>query len=59
MSLKVNLGKVKVMVSCGITKEGLSKSIVDPCGVCSLRVKHDSVLCLQYGKCIDSRCTRV
>ena len=37
--LKVNLGKTKVMVSGGITKDGLSKSKVDPCEVCSLRVK--------------------
>ena len=34
--LKVNLGKTKVMVSGGITKDGMSKSKVDPCGVCSL-----------------------
>ena len=37
--LKVILGKTKVMVSGGITKDGMSKSKVDPCGVCSLRVK--------------------
>ena len=36
----------RVMVSSGITKDGISKSKVDPCGVCSLRVKTDSVLCL-------------
>ena len=36
---KVNLGKTKVMVSCGITKDGMSKSKVYPSGVCSLRVK--------------------
>ena len=34
--LKVNLGKTKVMVSSGITNDGLSKSIVDPCEICSL-----------------------
>ena len=37
--LKVNLGKSKVMVSGGITKDGLFKCKVDLCGVCSLRVK--------------------
>ena len=43
--LKVNLGKSKV---CGgITKDGMSKSKVDPCRVCSFRVKANSVLCLQ------------
>ena len=36
--LKVNLGKTMIMVSSGITKGGLSKSKVDPCGVCSLGV---------------------
>ena len=37
--LKVNLGKTNVMVSCGIARNHLSNSKVDPCGVCSLRVK--------------------
>ena len=37
--LKVNLGKAKVMVSCNITKDGLSEIKVDPCGICGLRVK--------------------
>ena len=46
--LKVNLGKTKVMVSNGITKDGMSKSKVDPYGVSSLRVKANSVLCVQY-----------
>ena len=43
-NLKVNLGKTKVMVSSGITQDCFSKSKVDPCGVCSLRVKAISVL---------------
>ena len=54
--LKVNLGKIKVMVCGGITKDGMSKSKVDPCGVCTLRVKANSVLCLQFGKWIHGRC---
>ena len=37
--LKDNHGKTKVIVSGGITKDGMSKSKVDPCGVCNLRVK--------------------
>ena len=41
---------LKLMVSSGITKDGLSKSKVDSCGVCSLRVKANSVLCIQCGK---------
>ena len=36
---KANLGRTKVMVSSRITNDGLSKSKVDPNGVCSLRVK--------------------
>ena len=55
--LKVNLGKTKVMVCGSITKDGMSKSKVDPCRVCSLRVKANSVLCLLCGKWIHGRCT--
>ena len=43
--LKVNLGKTKVMVCSGITKDGISKSKFDACGVSSLRAKANSVLC--------------
>ena len=57
--LKVNLGKNKVIVCSNITKDGLSKSKVDPCWVCSLRVKANPVLCLQCGKWIHSRCAEV
>ena len=45
--MKVNLGKTLVVVSGGITMDGMSKSKVDPCGVCSLRVKANSVVCMQ------------
>ena len=38
------------MVIGGIIKDGLSKSEVDPCGVCSLRVKANSYLSAQCGK---------
>ena len=48
--MKCHFWKTKVMVSGGITKNRMSKSKVDPCGVCSLRVKANSVLCLQCGK---------
>ena len=57
--LKVNLGKTKVLFSSGITKVGLSKSKVDPCWVCSLRVKANTVLCIKCGKWINNRCARV
>ena len=33
--LKVYIWKTKVMVSSCITQDGLSKSKVNPCGVCS------------------------
>ena len=46
--LKVDLGKTNVTVSSAITKNGLSKSKVDPCEVCSLRVKANSVLCVVW-----------
>ena len=59
MCLNDNLGITKVMVSGGITKDGMSKSKVDPCVVCSLRVNANSVLCVQYGKWIHGRCARV
>ena len=48
--LKINLGKTKVMVSDSITKDGMSKSNVDPCGVGSLRVTANSAMCLLCGK---------
>ena len=54
--LKVKLGKIKVTVSGSITKDGMSKSRVDPCGVCSLRVMANSVVC---GKWINGRYARV
>ena len=45
--LNVNLVKTMVMVSSSITKDVLSKSNVDPYGICSLTVKANSVLCVQ------------
>ena len=57
--MKVNLEKTKVMVSSGITQDGLSKSNVVPCGVCSLRGKVISALCSQCGKWIHGRCAGV
>ena len=44
---KVNLMKTKVMVSGSITKDGMTKSKVDPYGVSSMRVKANSAFCLQ------------
>ena len=57
--LKGNLGKTKVMVYGGITKDGMLKSRVDPFRVCSLKVKANSVLCLPCGMCIHCRCAGV
>ena len=52
-SLKVNLGKTKAMVSGCITKDGMSKCNVDPCDVCSLRAKANSILCVASGSTAD------
>ena len=59
MSLKVNLRKTKVMVSGGITKDGMSKSKVDPSGAFSLKVKANTALCLLCGKWMHGRCAGV
>ena len=53
--LEVYLGMTKVMVCSGITHDGMSKCKVDPCGVCSLRVKANSVLCVQCGNWVHGR----
>ena len=45
-----------MMVSSGITKDGLSKRKHDPCVVFSLRIKAKLVLCVQCGKLIHGRC---
>ena len=42
--LEVKLGKTKVMVTGGITKDDMSKSKVEPCDVCSMRAKANSVV---------------
>ena len=57
--LKVNLGKIKVMIFSGITNDCLYKIKVVPCGVCSLRVKANSALCLQQSMLIHGRCVGV
>ena len=54
--MNANLRKIKVMVCGGITKNGMSKGKIDPCGVGSLRVKANAVLCLECSKCIHGRC---
>ena len=57
--LKVILGKITVLVSGSITKNGMSKSKVDSCGVCSLRAKAKPVICLQCSKWIYGKCAGV
>ena len=47
------------LVSGSITKDGLSKNKVDACGVCSLKVKGDSVLFVQCCTWIQRRCAGV
>ena len=46
------------MLGGGITKHGFS-NVVYPCGICKCRVKASSVLCVQCGKWIRSRCALV
>ena len=48
--------KTDVMVSEGITKDGLSNNKVDPCGVCSLKVHTNSVMCVQCGEWMHGSC---
>ena len=48
-----------MMVSGDLTRNGLSKNKVYPFGVCSLRVKANSVLCVQCGKWMHGRCAGV
>ena len=43
------------MLCGGIIKDNMSKSKIDPCEVCSLRVKASSVFCLQCCKWIHGR----
>ena len=47
------------MISGDITKDDMSKSKVDPCGVCSLRVKVNSTICVQCDRLIQGRCAAV
>ena len=39
--------------------DGLCKSNANLCGICSLRLKANSVLCVQCGKWIHGRSARV
>ena len=57
--LNVSLRKTKAMVNGGITKDGLKKNGVDPCVVCSLRVRAISALCQLCGKWIQGICAGV
>ena len=57
--MKDSLGKTKVMVNGGMTKDGMSKSTVDQCGICSMTVKANSVLCVQCSKWIHGRCAGI
>ena len=48
MGLKLNFGSTKLMISQGITKDGLSKCKVNPGGICFFRLMANFVL---YVKC--------
>ena len=47
LNVKVNLGNAKEMLSRGITNNGLHKRNVYPCATCGLKVKTNSLLCVQ------------
>ena len=47
--VRMSSGTTKVMVSRSITNNCLHEGKVDPCVVCSLTVKANSVLCVQCG----------
>ena len=47
------------MVSGSITKDGMSKSNVNQCGVCSLRVKANTIFCVQCCRWIHGVCAVV
>ena len=49
----------RMMVSGSITMYGLSYGRVNPCGVCSLRIKANSDLCAQCGIGIHGKCVRM
>ena len=51
--------KIKVIDSGGTTKDGLSKGKVDTCGICILRVRMNSILCIECGKWTHGSCTGV
>ena len=55
--LKVNTRKTKVMVSRSEGK--LSKSKIDPCGVCGRRVMANSVLCTKCGNWVHCKCAKI
>ena len=57
--LKDRHGETKVIIIDGITKEGFSRSKVDPCAICIPSVKAISVLYVHCGKWIQCRCAEL
>ena len=51
----VDLGRSKVLVNEGCLMDGLSIIKIDPCGMRCLKVKANSLLCVKYDECINSR----
>ena len=56
--LKVNLSKTKIMKT---SSEAKTKEVsqIDPCSVCGLRVKSNSILCLECNKWVHKRCSGI
>ena len=54
-----NHWKTNFVFGGGILKDWVSISKVHSRGICGLGMKHNSVLCVRYGKWIHSRCAGV
>ena len=57
IGLKVNMGKIKLMVSDEEGERVVSR--MDPCGVCDRRVGANSILCKGCNKWVHKRCSGV
>ena len=57
--LNAKFEKTNIMLKRCNVKDVLSSSRPQPCGICSFRLKSNTVLCDKCGLCIHGRCTGV
>ena len=57
--MKVVIGKAGVIISGGIIEDDSSNCEVYSYGICTLKVKANSLVCVQCGKLVYSRCAGV